>query len=218
MSEQESIEKYLLNTARRTLAIMEIQAAGYGSLSIPPHLLIQLEDKRLEVANLEKQLENSQTHTFTGKPATKPDTNYPEREKLMKVFLCHSTGDKPVIRELYRRLKAESWIQPWLDEEDLIGGQDWNLEIRKAIRNCHAIVVCLSNSSVTKEGYVNKEIKLALDEADKKPEGTIYIIPLRLDECSVPMRLGNWHWINFYEEQGYEKLLKALRTRYEQLS
>jgi Caspase domain len=45
-----------LQMARRALAIFEQQAAGYGSLKIPPELLIQLEDKRLEVASLEARL------------------------------------------------------------------------------------------------------------------------------------------------------------------
>ena len=38
----------------------------------------------------------------------------PEDRKL-RVFLCHSSNDKPAVRELYQRLKAEGWIDPWLD-------------------------------------------------------------------------------------------------------
>ena len=41
-----------LTMARRALAILEERAAGYGSLDIPTHLQIQLEDKRAEVARL----------------------------------------------------------------------------------------------------------------------------------------------------------------------
>lgn len=42
-----------LEVARRSLAILEQQAAGYTSLTIPAHLQIELEDKRREVARLE---------------------------------------------------------------------------------------------------------------------------------------------------------------------
>ncbi|MEW5870103.1 MAG: hypothetical protein AB1894_12565 [Chloroflexota bacterium] len=45
-----------LETARRALAILEQQAAGYTSLTIPAHLKIELEDKRKEVAELEADL------------------------------------------------------------------------------------------------------------------------------------------------------------------
>jgi hypothetical protein len=42
----------------------------------------------------------------------------PEARKL-RVFLCHSSQDKPAVRELYKRLGGEGWIDPWLDEENL---------------------------------------------------------------------------------------------------
>jgi len=45
----------------------------------------------------------------------------PAKRKL-KVFLCHASQDKPVVRELYQRLLAEDWIEPWLDEEKLLPG------------------------------------------------------------------------------------------------
>lgn len=45
-----------LTMGRRTLAILEEQAAGYTVLTIPAHLAIQLEDKRNEVAELEDRL------------------------------------------------------------------------------------------------------------------------------------------------------------------
>lgn len=45
-----------LDVAQRALAILEQQAAGYTSLTIPVHLQIQLEDKRKEVAALENQV------------------------------------------------------------------------------------------------------------------------------------------------------------------
>ncbi|MBI3153330.1 MAG: toll/interleukin-1 receptor domain-containing protein [Chloroflexi bacterium] len=47
--------------------------------------------------------------------------------------LCHSSQDKTIVRELYQRLNAEGWIDPWLDEEKLLPGHDWDLEIEKAI-------------------------------------------------------------------------------------
>lgn len=31
-------------------------------------------------------------------------------ERKLRVFLCHTSQDKPIVRELYRRLLAEGWI------------------------------------------------------------------------------------------------------------
>lgn len=77
-------------------------------------------------------------------------------------------------------------------------------------------LVCLSARSVTKRGYLNREIVTALDIADEQPEGAIFIIPVRLEPCSVPDRLSRWQWVNLYEDGGYERLRAALRARAEQ--
>jgi hypothetical protein len=132
--------------------------------------------------------------------------------KRLRVFLCHSSGDKSSVRDLHRRLTADGFL-PWLDEEDLLPGQDWGYEIRTAVRQSDVVAVCLSRSSITKMGFVQKEIKHALDAADEQPEGMIFLIPVKLEECQVPDRLRRWHWVNYFEENGYAKLIRALRER-----
>jgi len=130
----------------------------------------------------------------------------------LKVFLCHSSSDKPKVRQLYRRLITDHF-QPWLDEEDLLPGQDWHVEIRKAVGASDIVIVCLSKGSVAKTGFLNKELQYALDIAEQQPEGRIFIIPLPLEQCDVPDRLTKWQWVNFFEETGYEKLNRALNLR-----
>lgn len=79
------------------------------------------------------------------------------------------------------------------------------------------MIVCLSEASISKEGYIQKEIRFALDKAEEKPEGTIFIIPLRLEECKVPNRLKKWQYVDLYSKRGYEKLMKAIAIRAEKL-
>ncbi len=138
----------------------------------------------------------------------------------LRVFLCHSSADKPAVRELYQKLRNEPWIQPWLDEEELYPGQDWNMEIEKAVEAADAIIVCLSKGSITKEGYVQRELRIVLDYADYKPEGTLYLMPVRLEECEPPRRLRPWQYADYFESQrdrGLERLLVSLRKRAESL-
>lgn len=139
----------------------------------------------------------------------------------LRVFLCHSSNDKPAVRELYKKLRAEPWIQPWLDEEELYPGQDWNMEIEKAVEAADAIIVCLSKGSVTKEGYVQRELRIVIDFAEYKPEGTLYIMPVRLEECEPPRRLRLWQYADYFEgqrERGLQRLLVSLRRRAESLN
>jgi formylglycine-generating enzyme required for sulfatase activity len=138
----------------------------------------------------------------------------------LKVFLCHSSADKPAVRELYKKLRDEPWISSWLDEEDIFPGDDWNLEIQKAIRETDAIIVCLSKGSITKEGYVQREIKTALDYSDEKPERTVYIIPIRLEECTPPERLSKWQYADYFEgnrDRAFQRLLVSLKRRADSL-
>lgn len=138
----------------------------------------------------------------------------------LRVFLCHSSNDKPAVRELYQKLRAEAWIQPWLDEEELYPGDDWELAIEKAVENSDVVLACISNGSINKRGFVQKELRFALDVALEMPEETIFIIPLRLEECSPPRSLRDWHYADYFEgqrERGFQRLLVSLKRRADSL-
>jgi hypothetical protein len=136
----------------------------------------------------------------------------PSGQRPLKVFLCHSSGDKPRVRDLYRRLK-EDGFQPWLDEMELKPGAKYKPTIEDTLRDSDAVVVCISAESVAKESFVNREIRVALEVADEKPDGTIFLIPARLEEVPVPRSLRELHWANLYEVGGYENLVAALKVR-----
>jgi hypothetical protein len=131
------------------------------------------------------------------------------RPEHVKVFLCHSSGDKAAVRRLHSQLR-EDGLEPWLDELDLRPGMEWRLEIESAVRQADVVLVCLSKSSISKTGFVQKEIAFALDAADERPEGHIYIVPARLEACDVPKRLSRWQWVDLFEPGGYARLVKAL--------
>ena len=84
--------------------------------------------------------------------------------RSLKVFLCHASDDKPKVRDFYSRLTNDG-IDAWLDKEKLLPGQNWKIEIPKAVIDSDVVIVCLSAHSLNKEGFVQKEIKLALDSS-----------------------------------------------------
>ena len=67
------------------------------------------------------------------------------QNRRLKIFLCHSKDDKSKIRKLYKRLIADNF-DVWLDEVKLMPGQDWDLEIQKAVRNSDTVVICLAEN------------------------------------------------------------------------
>ena len=130
----------------------------------------------------------------------------------LRVFLCHASDDKAEVRKLSQRLQADG-IDVWLDEEKLLPGQEWQNEIPQAVRDSDIILVCLSKQSTTKEGYVQKEIALALDIADEKPENTIFIIPLKLEICDLPGRLRRFQSADYFIDGTYQRLLQSFQIR-----
>ena len=136
--------------------------------------------------------------------------------RRLRVFLCHSSGDKDEVRTLSSRL-ARPAFHLWLDEIDLLPGQFWQREIQKAVHESDVVLICLSSASINKKGYVQKEIKFALDAADEQPEGTMFLIPVRLENCKVPDRLSDWQWVNLYEANGFERLVTSLQRRAHEL-
>jgi len=84
----------------------------------------------------------------------------PESKRPLKVFLCHASQDKPAVRELYRRLVHDG-VDVWLDETNLLPA--WTGSWRsQGGRNADAIIICLSDKSVTKEGMFKKRFVLRL--------------------------------------------------------
>ncbi len=135
----------------------------------------------------------------------------PEPKRPLKVFLCHAHADRDPVHGLYARLTQDG-VDAWLDKAKLLPGQDWELEIRRAVREADVVVVCLSKQ-FNQAGFRQKEVRLALDTAMEKPEGEIFIIPARLEECDNLESLRQWHWVDLFEDDGYEMLVRALRTR-----
>ena len=134
-----------------------------------------------------------------------------KEKRSLKVFLCHAHSDRDKVRVLYSRLKREG-VDAWLDKEKLLPGSDWELEIRKAVREADVVVVCLSKQ-FNQAGFRQKEVRIALDTAMEQPEGEIFIIPARLEECENLESLSRWHWVDLFEEDGYEKLVSAIELR-----
>jgi DNA-binding response OmpR family regulator len=132
-----------------------------------------------------------------------------ERLKRPKIFISYSRNDNKLAEEIYSFLKDNECV-PWMDTHDLVPGQDWKLEIHKNIKSCDYFIACLSINSVSKKGYVQKELKEAISVLDQVPEGQIYIIPIRLDNTPVPESLADKHWLDWHAPNAKDQLLKAI--------
>lgn len=141
--------------------------------------------------------------------------------KTAQIFLCYAKEDKPQIEELYNRLK-QAGFAPWMDKVDLIGGEEWRPTIQNAIKQAHFFLACVSRHWVPtnpddRKRFFRREIQTALDVLPELPPGGIFIIPVRLEECEVPESLSLFQWINLFEPEGWNRLLKAIHKGMDQL-
>lgn len=130
----------------------------------------------------------------------------------LRVFISYAKEDRASASHLSEFL-SQNGVIAWFDEKELKAGQEWETEIQKGLRTSHAVILCLSNHSISKTGYVQKEFRIALDLADYQPPGAIFIIPLRIEQCLVPDRFTKWQWLDFFHESAKDRLLEALEAR-----
>ncbi len=129
-----------------------------------------------------------------------------------RIFLCYARPDEEEVDLLYKDLTAAGFI-PWMDKKHITGGERWEVAIRKAIRTADFFVICLSDNSVNRRGFMQREIRLALDIWDEKLENDIYLIPARLEQCAVTHdRLRELQWVDLFESDGFLRLCLAIRT------
>jgi len=133
-------------------------------------------------------------------------------EKKPTVFISYAREDIEMAKKLYSDL-IESGVDPWLDQEKILPGDNWRLKIKEAIKTSSYFLAILSSNSVSKAGYVQKEMKMGLDMLEEKPPSMRYLIPVKIDDCKPQDdRINDIHQTDLYQsyEKGLKRILKAI--------
>jgi hypothetical protein len=130
------------------------------------------------------------------------------------VFLSYAREDYAAVTQLFEKLKAAGF-QPWMDKHSISPGTPWDEAIGTAIRSASVFVACLTRVSISKRGHVQREFKLALDTCRDIPEGQVYFLPLRFEPCDVPESLAAYQWVDYFEQDGWQRLVDGIRKALE---
>ncbi len=131
---------------------------------------------------------------------------------MAQIFISYAREDFQHAKVLYQLLTSHGF-SPWMDKVDLLGGQQWRPAIEQAIRKADFFLLLLSRNSVKKRGFVQREIRAALDLWKDKLADDIYLVPLMLEAMpwdEVPTEISEFQWIEHYEPDGWEQLQRAL--------
>jgi hypothetical protein len=104
-----------------------------------------------------------------------------------QVFISYVHEDAESVDALREILEAAG-IEVWLDRDQLGPGDDWKLQIRRAIQdNSLAFIACFSTQSVSRtRSYQNEELTIAAEEFRLRPPGTPWLFPVRFDDINIP--------------------------------
>jgi hypothetical protein len=101
-----------------------------------------------------------------------------------KIFLSYAREDMGMAKQLHNYLKRDG-LDVWRDTESLLPGDRWKDKIQDAIENTNYFIALLSIRSVNKKGFVQKELKTALEVLDLFPSSKTFLLPVKIDDCKV---------------------------------
>ena len=135
----------------------------------------------------------------------------PNRRPL--IFIAYVREDLDRAQRLYADLQRHG-MNPWLDKNKLLPGQNWPRAIERAIGTADFFVPCFSKNAVSKRGVFQAELRYALECANRIPLDEIFLIPVRMDGCAIPEQIrARIQCIDLFLdwEQGVGSVLKTIQ-------
>ena len=109
-----------------------------------------------------------------------------------QVFISHDTeADGKAARTLAEKLAAQR-LRPWLAPDSIPPGEAWVFAIERGLTTSKAAIVLLSPAALA-SGWVRREIQMIVD---LEIEGRLYVVPVRVAPCQVPLVLGAYQWVD----------------------
>jgi hypothetical protein len=128
----------------------------------------------------------------------------------MRIFISYSHLDKSIVDVIAERLK-EDGHEVWIDHLKLKPGDNISRKIQEGIEQADAFLVVVSQNSLSSTWVQQEFSSLALSELST---GGPKIIPVLIDDSTVPSYLSNYLYIDLSRDQkaGLESLATSLQV------
>jgi len=101
------------------------------------------------------------------------------------VFLSYCRDNIDAVRQLRAELLAAGERVWW--DQDILPGQMWKDEIRQAMQESYAVLLCLSQEAMARTtSGIFPEAMDAIAQYRLYQPGSIFLIPVRLSACTIP--------------------------------
>ncbi len=119
----------------------------------------------------------------------------------MPLFISHSTKDDDFVDRLVSELQIHGH-QTWVDHIDIPPGAQWMDVIEEALEHCEMLILIVSEAAMDSE-FVRREWQIFYDL--KRP-----IIPIRLEDCRIPLLLRTLHHVDYLRAGDVRNLIQKL--------
>ena len=126
----------------------------------------------------------------------------------MKVFISYAHADESFVKQLDAEL-AKRGVDAWYDRKPgvgLHGGETWEQRLQNELSASSVVLVVLSPDATRAGSFVANEYQFALNKKSR-------VIPLLRDDCTVPLALTQFQYIDFVHKSfpfAFADLLAAL--------
>jgi hypothetical protein len=132
---------------------------------------------------------------------------------LPRVFVAYVHEDADKASRIFDTLLSAGF-DPWMDQRKLLPGQNWARAIQNAMETSDFAVCCFSRHSINKRSGFQAEIRYAIECAHRLPLDEVFLLPVRLDECPVPLgEAREMQYVDLFPDwdAGLDRVIQAIR-------
>lgn len=186
--------------------------------AVPPRQDHMRQSLRLQLGELARTYASSaELKRAAGEIARVGVTRYAMSLRPNRVFICHSSKDKPLVERVVQRLKQAGFLT-FYDKHDIGVGRSLTATIRRAIANVGYVAVFLSEDALASD-WVRDEVRWAFEHAERLGEyGEDFILPVRVREFGWPTELEHLRDCKYADiaadfETGVSTLIAAMMPK-----
>ena len=133
------------------------------------------------------------------------------------IFISYAHPDRDRVIPFLDQLESDGF-NAWIDCRRIKPGQNWPFEIKRAFEKAAFVLAFISQNSFERRGFVQRELKLALDKLMERLDDDIYIIPIILDDnVEIPASLKNIQAIRASEPSCHKQITESIQHQLERL-
>jgi hypothetical protein len=128
-----------------------------------------------------------------------------------KIFISHSSVDKPFVKKLEAELSKDNTLKFWIDENEILAGNDIQKSISESLSESDYLFLVISENS-TKSSWVNFEVSQFMGFANN--EKIIPIVISNGQKFSEPIDnlIRRLKYLDFSDESNWEKNINAIKV------